>query len=173
MKLHRAVGLLEKGVEPSAGSGTQARDDTCVRAFPDGQLNFLTAWVDSEESWYDLVQSAFKISRANVTSMNSYSFAAISAQVNVCSEVASVFGSFAINLFLSKVLSGQHSRIRQFFPSPFSPVSFDTIPSSNDLLQRRHGGLSRNIRKKKNDVMQHADASDGTLHCLSDAGGFF
>ena len=72
----------------------------------------------------------------------------LAAQVNFSSQVANVFGSFAINLFLSKVESAQHSRTRHLFllPSLLSPPT--PYRPDDDLLQRSRGGLSRNIRKK-------------------------
>ena len=87
----------------------------------------------------------------------------LAAQVNFCSQVANVVGSFAINLFLSKVESAQHARTRHLFllPSLLSPTPYRP---DGDLLQRSHGGLSRNIRKKKK--RRGATQTPVTKHCI-------
>ena len=169
MELHRAVGLLE-GV-----AGTEAKDDTCVRASLDAWLNFLSCWLKDGDGMLTgvdrfrriLVQLGsiclqtltgqrhlleFVIICRNILhALRNFELRVcdvLAAQVNFCSQVANVLGSFAINLFLSKVESAQHSRIRHLFLLPYLLSPSTPYRPDDDLLQRSRGGLSRNIRKK-------------------------
>ena len=188
MELHRAVGLLEGGVAGTLCRFGHRSEGRHLRESLSGRLAQLFELLAEGWRWHAEGRRQIQknpgsiclqtlsgqchllefviICRNILHALRKFELRVcdvLAAQVNFCSQVANVVGSFAINLFLSKVESAQHARIRHLFllPSLLSPST--PYRPDDDLLQRSHGGLSRNGRKK-NDVVY--TQTPVTKHCI-------